>query len=65
MMRAPAAVPACLQHVEDLMLGCAGDGSCVQHSDVPDVGGTTTKCYANGVKVLQVLDTSQVPPASR
>lgn len=50
---------ACLQQVEDLMVGCAADGSCVEHSDVPGIPGTTTKCYDNGVKVLEMLDTSQ------
>lgn len=50
---------ACLQQVEDLMVGCAGDGACISHSDVPGVPGTTTKCYDNGVKVLQMIDTAQ------
>ena len=50
---------ACLQQIEDLVVGCAGDGACVSHSDVPGVPGTTTKCYGNGVKVLEIFDTSQ------
>ena len=50
---------ACLQQIEDLLIGCAGDGACVYHSDVPGIPGTTTKCYDNGVKVLKIFDTSQ------
>ena len=50
---------ACLQQIEDLLIGCAGDGACVYHSDVPGIPGTTTKCYDNGVKVLEIFDTSQ------
>ncbi len=50
---------ACLQQIEDLLVGCAGDGSCVSHSDVPGIPGTNTKCYDNGVKVLEIFDTSQ------
>src|SRR3954463_2667408 len=50
---------ACLQQVEDLLIGCAGDGTCVDHSDVPGIPGTLTKCYQNGVKVLETSDTSQ------
>ena len=50
---------ACLRQVQDLMVGCAADGSCVYHSDVPGIPGTTTKCYENGVKILEMFDTSQ------
>ena len=50
---------ACLQQVEDLLIGCAGDGTCVDHSDVPGIPGTLTKCYENGVKILETFDTSQ------
>ena len=50
---------ACLQQVQDLMVSCAADGSCAYHSDVPGIPGTTTKCYDNGVKVLEVFGTSQ------
>jgi hypothetical protein len=50
---------ACLQQVEDLLVGCAGDGTCVDHADVPGIPGTLTKCYENGVKVLETFDTSQ------
>jgi hypothetical protein len=48
---------ACLQQVEELLVGCSGDGACVYHSDVPGVPGTTTQCYDNGVKVLETFDT--------
>src|SRR3954468_66048 len=44
-----------LRQVEDLVVGCAGDGACVSHSDVPGVPGTNTKCYDNGVKVLEMF----------
>ena len=50
---------ACLQQIEDLLIACAGDGSCVYHSDVPGIPGTETKCYDNGVKVLEIFDTAQ------
>ena len=50
---------ACLQQVEDLMVGCSADGSCVYHSDATGFPLTTTKCYDNGVKILKMIDTSQ------
>lgn len=45
--------------VQDLMVGCAGDGSCVSHTDGTGFPSTTTKCYENGVKILTMIDTSQ------
>lgn len=50
---------ACLQQVEDLMVGCAGDGSCVYHMDGTGSPSTNTKCYENGVKIQDMIDTSQ------
>ena len=49
---------ACLQQVEDLMVGCIAGGSCVvQESTTAPV--TVTQCFGNGVKIMGAVEQSQ------
>jgi hypothetical protein len=54
----PCANLACLQHVQDLMLGCEASGACVSQAGSSELL-VTASCYDNGLKILSTQVGSQ------
>jgi len=46
---------ACLKQVGDLMLGCAGGGTCILQQDLTATPTSSSQCYDNGVKILATV----------
>lgn len=49
---------ACLKQVGDLMLGCAGGGTCILQQDLTATPTSSSQCYDNGVKILATMQTT-------
>ena len=49
---------ACLKQAGNLMLGCAGGGTCILQQALTATPPSTSECYDNGVKILATMQTT-------